>query len=208
MRIEGQVGPQVVSDGAVITPRLSRDGSLVVAQSHGKYLESTVRGSLFVAANSAATTISTTGTTAGFTLANPLGSGKNLSVTRVALVIKALALTPVVGFYGLYVNSNPAAAVVTGTALTAQSALVGSGFAAAGKPLQTATLPATPTLHRLITQKFTGAATTLPLDEPYFIELDGELVLTPGTAVSLQQDAADSTNATAFCVMAWEEIPI
>src|SRR5437870_6134728 len=86
MLIQGQVGPQVVSDGTETTPRLGRSSEVIVTELHGKYYESNFRGNLFHATiDTGGVALAVAGTASGIALANPAGSGKNLSLVRVAL---------------------------------------------------------------------------------------------------------------------------
>lgn len=205
MQLTGQIGPQTASDGAPLPLRQGRTAEAVVTELHGKYFEQTLRGNVFTWA-AAAAVLNTAGTTASTVLVNPAGNSKNLSLIRIEVSVTALAGTPVVGTYNTYINSNTVAAAVTGTAGVAQSSLIGSNFQPQGKVFTAATLPAAPTLFRPLANKETGAATTIPYLQTFVLEFDGTCVLTPGTAISVQQNTADTTNATAAVTYIWEEI--
>jgi len=205
MLIQGQVGPSVLTDGTQAAPlRQGRTGEGLITQLHGKYYESNLRGSVFVATTTAAT-LSTLGTAVSFALTNPAGSTKNASIIRVEVGITTAPATPVVGIYAIYVNSNPVAAAVTGTALATAPALIGSNLSSSVKAFTTATLPATPTLYRVLQNKETGASTTIPYLPTFAIDFDGTMILGPGTALSVQQNTADATNASAIITVVWEE---
>lgn len=208
--VSGLVGPAVLQDGAPSAPiRQGKTGEVVVTELHGKYFEQAYRGNVFTVAQAAAGVVMTTvGATAAFALANPFGSGKNLSLIRIEAVIKVLPGTPVIGYYGIYVNTAPQAAAVNGTALAAINALVGSGFQSVAKPFTTATLPATPTLFRPFEQKTTTAEAPLSPPPVFAIDFDGTLLVAPGCTVSVNQDAADTSNATMVVFATWEENPV
>src|SRR5437588_8650600 len=145
--IKGSVGPFRGSDGVDTPLRLGRDSELIVTELHGKYYEQSLRGNLFHATiDTAGVALAVAGTTAGIALANPAGSGKLLSLVRIALAL--ISGTYVVGAIMHGVNSNPVAAPVTGTAITPIPGLIGSNFQPVGKPFKTATLPVAQTALR------------------------------------------------------------
>jgi hypothetical protein len=209
VEILGQVGPQIVQDGANVTFRQGKTGELVVTELHGKYLEQSYRGNLFVACQTAGVILATVaGTAPSFSLYNPQSSGRYLSVVRFDMVLTVAAGTPVIGAYMLTVNTNPTAAATTGTALTLIPGIVGGTAAGVGKPFTSATLPANPTLYRPFVNHLTGAITTIPNMPGFFIEFDGTCLIAPGCTMSVGQLNVDTTNASALCGVIWEEIPI
>ena len=125
------------------------------------------------------------------------------------MVFTTINATPATGLYGLYVNTNVAAAAVTGTAVTAIPGLVGTNYQPAGKALSTSTLPAAPTLFWPFGFKETGGVVTaVPVTglPSFHIDFDGTVVLTPGTAITPQLGTADTTNGTVICTFRWEEV--
>lgn len=210
--IQGQTGPQAVSDGIQIPPRMGRGGELVVTEYHGKYYEQAYRGNVYTAASGSTGNVlvgSTQASVQAFTLANPAGSGKNLSLIRLEVTLATAPGTAVVGGYGLAVNTNTVAAAVTGTATTPVSAVVGSNNQPVGKALTAATLPAVPTLFRAFATKFSTSAGTNngQFLAPFTIDFDGSVILTQGSAISVcQLGGTDTTNAAVVCSMTWEEV--
>jgi hypothetical protein len=77
-----------------------------------------------------------------------------------------------------------------------------------GKPFTTATLPAAPTLFDILQQKTGTAEAPLSPPAPFVLSYDGDFLIAPGSAISIQQDAADTTNATMVCGVEWEEIAV
>jgi hypothetical protein len=206
---EGMVGPQVLADGQVARIRQGKSAEVVVTELHGKYYEQAYRGRIFRAVQAAGGVLVTTvGTTASFALANPLNSGVNLSVLKLYAAIKVLPGTPIIGYYGVYVNTNPAGAAVTGTALTPFGHPLGSGVTPAGKPFTTATLPAAPSLYDILQQKTATAEAPLSPPPPFVLSYDGDFLLGPGSTLSIMQDASDTTAATMVCGVEWEEIAV
>lgn len=57
--IAGQVGPQVLQDGALVVPRLGRTGETVLQQLHGRFYEQNYRGNVY-SANCGVTALSAT----------------------------------------------------------------------------------------------------------------------------------------------------
>ena len=213
MKIEALPGPSVLSDGVLAAIRLGRAGEQVVTELHGKYYEQNYRGNLFHATMAAGVILPAPGATAAnaLTLANPAGSGKNLVLVSFDMVLTVIPGTPLTGLYGLYVNSNPLAAAVTGTVLAPQSGLIGGAQASVAKPLTTSTVPAAPVLLWPFCGKATGeAATANPITgvPSYHIDFDGQVILAPGTAITPQQTVADTTNASVLCRIAWVEVPV
>lgn len=210
----GQVGPQTLSDGVVGgRVRQGRGAEQIVSELHGKYYESTYRGNLFWATMSAGVIFPAPAATANnpVTLYNPFGSGKNLVLVSFDMVLTVIPGTPLTGLYGLYINNVPQAAAVTGTALAAQTGLIGSAVSAVGKALTTSTVPVAPTLFLPFGGKVTGeVAAVVPITglPAYHIDFDGKVILAPGTAITPQQTVADTTNATVLCAFSWEEVAV
>jgi hypothetical protein len=209
MRLEGQVGPQTLQDGARNEVRLGRLGATIVTELHGKYLEQSLRGNVYSACMTAGVIFPAPAATASnvITLANPADSGKSLSLIRFEMVITTLATTPAVGTYGLFVSTNVVASAVTGTALTPIPTLVGTNAQPVGKVFTTSTLPAAPTYYRPLATKVT-TPTNPSVIPAIVLDFDGTAVLTPGTAITPQQTAADTGNATVLCSFIWEELPV
>lgn len=156
---------------------------------------------VFVASTQAgvatSTALSTTQT--GFTLTNPAGSGKNLVVLNIDVApttAPAAAATLVAA-----ANVNPVAAAVTQTTpLTVRSAKLGISDAGVGLAASAVTLPAAPVVVRAIGGPV--GATTLN-GEPVHDKVDGALVLTEGTALSVN---SLTTAISAVISMTWAEV--
>ena len=211
IELDAVVGPQVLQDGVPNALRIGRLSELIVAELHGKYYEQTFRGNLFWSTMSAGVIFPAPAATASnpMTLANPLGSGKNLVLVSFDMVVTTIVGTPLTGLYGLYVNKVPQAAAVTGTAMAVQPGLIGGPANSVALPLSTSTVPVAPTLLVPFGQKITGevAAAGSMLNNPAFhIDFDGKIILAPGTAITPQQTVGDTTNATVLCSFCWEEI--
>lgn len=143
------------------------------------------------------TGLSTTQT--GFTLTNPLGSGKNLVVldaTVACTTAPAGAATLVWA-----ANVNPAAAAVTQTTpLTVRSAKLGVAGSGVGLAASAVTLPAAPVVVRAIG----GPVAASQINPPFFKDdVAGALVLTPGSAVSIN---SLTTAISAVIAVTWKEV--
>ena len=211
--LTGSVGYTSTSNADNTQPvaMLGKYGEMAISALHGKYYNHTYRGRMFAA--STATTgvlIAPSGATlAGFAIYNPIGSGVNLVLVKFEMWVQTDPGTPIVGGYGLYVNTTlQAAATTSSTALTSIPCLLGSGSGSKGVCFTSATCPANPTYWRAVANKQTGASTTIPYIATFGIDFDGTAIMAPNTTVSLQQDAGDTTNSKAVCTMVWYEAPL
>jgi hypothetical protein len=205
MLSEIRTGSITTTDGAVNPARSDKTGALVVTDAHGRYTEAVLRGNIFIASNSATQALSTNSTTAtGLILTNPAGSTKNLALLRISVALASLPAGQ--STLILTGNTNPIATAVTHTTpLTIQSALLGSQNKSSGLADSAATIP-NATIIRVIpagTAATVASSTAFPpmID----IDLGGEIILTPGTCISLQ---ALTTAITVVASISWEEISI
>lgn len=156
---------------------------------------------VFVASNQAAQALSTalSTTQTGFTLTNPAGSGTNLIVlqTTIAICTAPAGISTIV----YAANVNPVAAAVTQTtALTVRPAKLGAANTAVGLAASAVTLPAAPVVVRSVG----GPVATGSVSETYILDdVQGALVLTPGTALSLN---CLTTAISVICAMTWQEV--
>lgn len=205
--IMGQVGRGSYADGSNPRARQGADGSLVTIPGQGQYYQLVKDGLVYVAQTAAAGVAPGTaiGTTAAAALYNPAGSGKLLVILKTALAYVSGTLGS--GFVSHCVNTNPIAAAVTGTAMTAKNALVGAASGNIGQPLTTATLPAAPTPVRPFCTLTPILASSVT--QPYQVidEIAGEIVLKPGTCHSLQATAGAGTSPLVVYGYMWAEVP-
>lgn len=204
-QVSGQSGPQTLSDGAQPGGlRVSRTGELNTSDAHGRYQEAVYRGNVFLASTQAGQALSTalSTTQTGFTLTNPAGSGKNLVVlgAQIALTTAPAGISTLLWA----ANVNVAAAAVTQTTpLTVRNALLGSGGNAVGLAASAVTLPAAPVVVRAVGG---GPVATGSVTAPFISdEIAGQIILAPGTAISL---SSLTTAISALVSVVWEEILI
>jgi len=199
MKVEGQVGPQAVSDGVFTNPRLGKTGELIATQLHGRYLEQSIRGNVYHACTpNTGVALTVAGTTAGFALSNPPNSGKLVSLIRVNLGIVSGTFTVGTVMHGVTVYPLP----ITGTALTPIPGLVGAGYTPVAKPYTGATLPSAPSpLYPFCIKNATSTASLNNIVD----DIDGRIVLLPGSTWSMYVIGAD-TNPVEMIGVSWEEI--
>ena len=145
------------------------------------------------------------GTTAPFTLLNPFGSTVNLVILKASMAYVSGTLGS--GNVELVVNTNPAAAIVTGTAITPVNHKLG-GDAATGRAFTTATLPAAPTALRPFCTLAPILATSVVAPFKVEEDIDGAIIVTPGCAVSFESTAGAGTSPLVIFGMTWEEVSV
>lgn len=198
----GQVGPQTVSDGSLVPPRLGRNGELVVQNLHGRYYEQVMRGNVFGASNQAAQAVSVALATTytGLILSNPPQSGKNLVLLSAGY---ALSVAPA-GIASIHLIGGWQSTEITHTTpVSPRSMLLGNpnATAATAKTDSAATIPAPVYLMSLM-GGFTAGA--LPASPNALFDIDGQLVITPGGFVAI----GALTAVTGFGAFVWEELSI
>lgn len=200
--ITGLAGLQSpVADGSQIRPSLSRRGEAIVSN---RFAEAALRGKCFAVANQTGVTSQAglSATTPVLTLYNPAGSGVNgfLHYCAANFLVAFAAAAEV----WLAANTNVNAAAVTGTLTTAHRNLKLGGGEPSLRPMLAATLPAAPVGVCLLGVGLTGAITTVPQLQSMERWFHGGLVITPGTAISIQTSTASGSNST-LLEFIWEE---
>jgi hypothetical protein len=204
---ELKVGPQLAADGVQLTARGERTGAAVITQLHGAFTESARYGNMMVAATPIAgvapgTTLSTT---PPFSLWNPPGSGKKLSVvkTMMGYVSGTLGAGSVVLAAVLSQVTVPS----TGTELVPVCTDLGMPRGV-GRVFSGSTWVSTPQIMYPMFQFGAALATSVYQIGDCINVVDGSLVLEPGTGIMLQGVAAAGTTPLVMFGMKWEEIPI
>ena len=207
------------TDGTTNPVLLGQQGDMLVSELHGKYYNQTKRGNVFFASTAATgVTISifSNGSYTGLALWNPQGSGKNLSMIRTIWSQTTVATATAGLGYAWLVNAG--SSIGTGQPLSAFSNTgVIRGSAVCGTPGQgnsvvvnapiSATLTTAMTWGRsspvtaLIGANSTVAGLTL------FDDLDGTMIIPPGTFWAMTTTAASGSTAWALTAV-WEEVPL
>lgn len=204
--LEGQVGPQILADGSNAALRQDRTAALVVVQGRPEYAEMTLRGDKYSATTATGGVAPGTaiGTTAPYTLYNPLNSGKHLILTRASLAYVSGTLGT--GTCYLVVNRVAQAAAPSGTAITPVNHLIGSAKAAAALAFTTATLPVAPTVLRPFCTLAPMLASSVVQPFQVLEEFFGGLVVGQGSALSFESVAAAGTSPLLVFSMSWLEV--
>lgn len=208
---DGVVGPSSVrADGsAVSSPRCGQMSEAVVSQAHGKYYEAVSRGKCF-SAQTAATGVApgtSLGTTAGFALYNPVGSGKRLSIQK----IKMGLISGTIGAGTIHICSSASGdAVPTGTAITPRNRKVGSSTTSVATALTTATVTTTAAKMTDILCSLNQVVVATTANNPVQIEseFDGELCIEPGFGIAIHGTTAAGSSPLVVYNVTWEEIDI
>ncbi len=181
--------------------------ALATFSAHGKYHDAVLRGRCFSGGTAASGVAPGTsiGTTAAFSLYNPVGSGYNLHVLRAS--VGYISGTLGAGVIHWAANVNPAAAASTGTAIVAVNCLLGGG-SGVGRPLTTVTLPASPTILRPFVSLGASLASTAAQPWQIVEDVDSEFVIQPGCTLSLEGTTASGSSPLLAFGITWEEFAI
>lgn len=198
--VQGVGGPEFVADGVAADLRLGKNGQQIVAELAGKYYEDAYRaglgqspGGIFHAG--AASNIPASGTAAGPVLYNPVNSGKNVIPIKIRLSLPATT-TAAGTVYIAYATGLTTAP--TGTTNMAAApygpggvpGAIGSASRSVGQAFSAATLAAAAAELFPLAQKATAVGIVSLADD-----LDGSLILPPGSLITLYTSAADTTPA-------------
>ena len=206
--VQGVVGPQTLADGSKALPRLGKSGEVIAGIYGGKYSEWAYRGMLYHAATAATGVAPGTAlsTTAAFALANPAGSGVNLYVCSFG--VGYISGTLGAGHICCAVSRTLTDAAASGTAITPLNALIG-GAAGKGLAFTTATLATTPVeAFPVWTLSAALASTAVQAFTDGFYDVDGKVILMPGTELALEGIAAAGTSPLVVLSCSWAELPL
>jgi hypothetical protein len=194
------VGPQTGTDGAVVATRAGRTGEAIVTELNARYAEQVIRGTTFLAANTAAQAVSVALATTytGLCLSNATGSGKNFVLIEASF---GLTVAPA-GIASIHlIGGSSTTAVTHTTPITPTCALLGSSNTSAAKVDSAATIP-TPIYLDTLMGGFTAAA--LPASPSTTFDIAGRIVLAPGGFIAI----GALTAATGIGSMTWVEVPV
>ena len=217
MLVQNQVGPIAsttsISAGLQSPGRAGQLGDAIVSELHGRYYETTYRRANFTGATQA---VLATATIAGLStsvtgvpvLYNPIGNTNNLVLNKVSLSILLAPAAPCA--IGIATGYNAGTAVSgTLTSVTPKNRFLGLGAAPTGQMYFSAaiTLPTAPTLDVILTTADTGAITTAPAGVSGIYDLEGGLILTPGSYAVLYTSSVLVASAL-LAAFQWEEVPL
>lgn len=199
MLVEGRVGLVSAATGANSPLRVNTEGAIVTASGGGKYYELTNNGQVYVAANQAAVAITAALATTytGLMVGNAAGTGKNL-VMLMATYATTVAV-PTATAIGLMAGSMTALA----STITPVNRKIGGAASIAW--VEDSCTIGTPILHQAFATAWTEVTTASTLSQPNVVDLEGSLILPPGTFVAFYSTAA---NSAAFLLsLMWAELP-
>ena len=194
--------------------RTMRDGAKVVSLAHGKYLDTNIRARLYTGVSAVGGIALIAPATGGGhpTLWNPSDSMRYLSVVRLALSWVSGNNAP--GAIEWAYTLNTGAAIATAAPIptftrVAPTGVLGGALDNKGVWSPTTnTFTAAPTFLRPTgLSLFTGVAATAVAPFALRADYDGDLVIAPGTALSLCTQAA-TTTALFQVAITWEELPV
>jgi hypothetical protein len=200
MLSEATVGQRVLQDGNETELRLTRYGGLAVNHANVRFYDCVSRGNCFVVSQQAAAALGTalTATAVTLTLYNPTASGRNLVLIESTLVVPVATSAGQV-VYAVNDTAGQAAPATT-TAATIRNCLLGAGSASQARAFTAATLPSVPVAVR----NLAGIISATPGGVHTIVDnVDGKLIITPGTMVTIQ---GITTNATGVISLLWEEV--
>ena len=208
MEIQGKLGPGTGTAGSVNSLRTGPTLETIVQQLNGKYYELARLGLVYHAQTAASGVAPGTavGTTVPYVLANPAGSGKNLVV--LATTLGYVSGTLGAGLLAYVADITLTDAATTGTAIVPVNGLIG-GAAGVAKPFTTATVATSPTLVRPICSMSAFLATTAMV--PFSTvtdDVDGAIIVQPGTAIGVQGIAAAGATPLIVIAATWAEIAV
>lgn len=196
-----------------------RQGEQLIAPLHGRYYTQAYRGNMYYVSTALAglaNSIFSNTTYIGLMIANPAGSGKNLSIGRVSVGQSVAAGTAASAWGYCWLNNIGSGLINTQyTALTALTATRGSCLLGAGTQGSSvaityagATIAAASVFTWGRSAAFSSGtgAITVQVANVLTEDLDGTMIVPPGTMWTVT--TAILTGATANTSVIWEETPI
>ena len=196
-----------------------KQGDGIVSQLHGNYYTQNSRGNLYYVSSAAAGqafSIFSNTTFVGTILWNPASSGKNLSIVKVTLGLDTTASTAM-GAFGYCWIPNAGSGVATAAPVSAITAITATrGSCICGLPGQGSSVALAGSAATLTTafawgraasfSIATGAITTAVAIGSLVDNLDGTMIIPPGTFWAVTTSILTGITATATVV--YEELPL
>ena len=211
MLIQGQVGqPGVrsISPGANPVIRQGQQSDIIVSQLHGSYYETTYNRNMYTATLTSGTTTSAALATThtGLLLLNPNNSQVNFVINKVGMTfLVAFAAASAIGIQ----VGNQSTAVLSGLTTTntqTRNNFLGAPNSTVGLTYSAATTTS-PSLLQLFGAGLTGAITTVSQIPCFFIDLEGSVIVPPGSWIATYTSTASGASST-FASFTYEEIPV
>ena len=205
--LRANVGPYYggVGTNNVVGVAIDKTGAQRVSQSHGKYYVSNEDQKMYAACHNAGDAPGTTiSTTAAMCIYNPQGSGVNIEICKVTVAYVSGTLGTGTLFHA--VNMTNTQTAPSGTAATGGVVNLSGGGAGQGQYFSTATVVAPKVTRPFIGLAPVLASTAVPFPV-YTEDMDGEILLPPGTSYQLQSIAAAGTSPLLAFSCTWRELP-
>jgi hypothetical protein len=212
MLIQNIVGqPANTGNNALINGRAGQLGDVICSELHGRYYETTYRGNSFLLSVSTAAAVTAyAGGAAGtpmIALFNPVGSGRNAVINKVSVgnVVAASAAGTVA--FGLYFGTTATITQSTTTAPWNMGTQLQSGSVMTGFRNVALTSGSAASNVIALASYYWATAAGVGNVTPAVTDLDGALIIPPGSYVALGGSAA-LTSATWIGSLQWEEVPV
>lgn len=219
MLLQGQVGPQTVTDGSTPAVRLGKSGENIVQELHGRFYEQNYRGGMYtfglsnttlVAANAIATGLTATAQPV-IGLYNPSTSLVNLVILQASIVQTTIANSAVApgGFMWVYSAGNNA--ISTGSNPINCKTLAAAGSSAKAFACSTALTGLTNNLAvfrgtSIAPMNAAGNATAVTLTQGASVEnVDGSIIIPPGGFIGIMNQVSTTTVSVSVGLL-WEEV--
>jgi len=206
MKVEGRVGDISAVPGSENTLATNGMGSLLVAQSAGKYASAVVKGNVYSGANQAGTTWTDEKAAiyTGLALTNPIGSGKQLVILAAGLSQRVAAGGAVIQDIWLAGGSSTTAVTHT-TPGTPRNMLLGRANMAAGLVDVSCTFPADLTAYLMPLLSSNTAAVLPESGTISVVDVDGAIIVPSGSYVAICMFEGGAASSKMGCIV-WEEI--
>lgn len=201
----GTVGSkQQSASGSAYDESFMPSGAQRVADGHGRYLDTVLRGRAFSCSNAAGVAVTALNATAtGLILTNPVASGQYLALLYVSSQ-QAVAATTAIDTLQLAWGAVSATAVTHTTPLVVRNLPLGNAGTGVGLVDSSSTLPAAPvTVFNLWSPSVSATATT-GIPPVVAVDFGGLMATAPGTSFSMSATTAIQCASTFI----WEEVPV
>lgn len=179
-------------------------GAQRVADGHGRYLDTALRGRAFLACNAGAIAVTALNATAtGLILTNPVASGIYIALLEVASQ-QAVAATTAIDTLQVAWGAVSVTAVTHTTPVTVRNIPLGNGGTGSGLVDSSSTLPAAPVAVFNLWSPSVSATATTGIPPVVNKDFGGLLSTAPGTSFSMSATTAIQMAST----FVWEEIPV
>jgi len=202
MTFAGSVGEKFASTGTQVDQRFGKMNELITAPAFGRHHENAINRRLFQSYGAPQTLTAVNTTYTGHLLWNPVGSGVNLVLCEVDLIVSVTSAS----MTGIALASAAQATTPTGTtAIERQGNMFLGGAAGAALAYKAATLTAAGTAFKALMHN-TAAIATTGVDR-INVDLGDGIIVPPGYWVGLAALGAASAASAVGSSFIYAEIP-